>query len=170
MIPIARRTPGAFVCRDPGASEMPTGKEFGHYTQALTTARYSRTDCPDGEVCQRCCFVVSHALQSDKQDHRPLLLGQFGESAFQIAKLESQGLVGRERQARVTFLQFGAGALARVAASVADVLMVQDCEQPGPKIGPVLPQVDFAERTGEAVLDEVVCRDHIARQHPRVAR
>jgi hypothetical protein len=34
----------------------------------------------------------------------------------------------------------------------------------------VLPQVDFTERAGEAVLDEVVCRDDVARQHPRVAR
>src|SRR5271165_381284 len=170
MIPIARRAPGEIRnCRNGGMSGMPTGEELGHHPQALTTARYSRADRPDGEVRQRCDFVVTHALQSDEQNYRPLLLGQFGESAFQIAKLEPRGLIGRERQARATFLQFDAGALARVAASVADVLMVQDCEQPGPKIGSVLPKVDFTERAGEAVLDEVLCRDDVTGQHPRVA-
>jgi hypothetical protein len=149
---------------------MPTGKELGHHSQALPTARDSRADRPDGEVPQRCDFVVSHALQSDEQNYRSLLLGQFGESAFQIAKLEPQGLIGRERQAGVTFLQFDAGALACVTASVADVLMVQDSEQPGPKIGSLLPQVDLTERAGEAVLDEVVGRDDVTRQHPSVAR
>jgi hypothetical protein len=134
-----RARDGNSVCRGAGASGMPTGKEFGHHTQALATAGNSRTDRPDGDVRQQCGFVVWHALQSDEQNYRALLFGQLGESAFQIANLEPDGLIRRKRQARLTFLQFGAGALARFAASEADISMVQDREQPRPKIGALLP-------------------------------
>jgi hypothetical protein len=68
------------------------------------------------------------------------------------------------------FLQLGACALARVPASEADVLMMQDREQPGPKVGALLPQVYFPEGSGEAVLDEIVCGCDIARQNSRITR
>jgi hypothetical protein len=110
---------------------MPTGKEFGHRTQRLAPARNSRTDRSDRKVDQRCRFLVSQTFQSDEQNYRPLLLGQFGESPLQITKLEPGDLIGRKRRGRMTFLPFlpfRAGALARVAASKADMLMVQDRE------------------------------------------
>jgi hypothetical protein len=147
-----------------------TGKEFGHSAQGLPTARNSRTDRPDGKVYERCSFVVSHSLQSDEQNYRPLLFGQCGESALQIAKLEPHGLIGRNRRVPVKFLQLGAGALARLPASVTYILMVQDGKQPRAEIGPLFPQVNFPEGSGEALLDEIVCGYEIARQNPRVAR
>jgi hypothetical protein len=147
-----------------------TGKEFGHSAQGLPTARNSRTDRPDGKVYERCGFVVSHSLQPDEQNYRPLLFGQCGESALQIAKLEPHGLIGRNRRAPVRFLQFGAGALTRLPASEAYILMMQDGEQPRPEIAPLFPQVHFPEGPGEALLNEIVCGYKIARQNPRVAR
>ena len=97
-----------------------------------------------------------------------MLLGQLGESALQIAKLEPHSLSRRERRARITFLQFDARALARVPASEAEMLVVQYREQPSTKIGALLPQVDFFEGTGKAVLDEIVSSDNVSRQCPRV--
>ena len=148
---------------------MATGKEFGHVAQGFPTARNSRTDRPDGKVYERCGLVVSHSLQSDEQNYRPLLFGQRRESALQIAKLEACGLIGRNRQVPVRFLQFGAGALARLPPTEADILMVQDGEQPGPEIGPLFPQVHFPEGSGEALLDEIVCGYGITCQNPRIA-
>ena len=148
---------------------MAAGKEFGHFAQGLPTARNSRTDRPDGKVYDRCRFVVSHSLQSDEQNYRPLLFRQCGESALQIAKPEPHGLIRRNREAPGRFLQFVAGALARLPASEADMLMVQDREQPRPQVGPLFPQVHFPEGSGEALLDEIVCGYEIARQSPRVA-
>jgi hypothetical protein len=37
-------------------------------------------------------------FQSDEQDYRPLLPGQFGEGALHIAKLQTRKLMRRERQ------------------------------------------------------------------------
>ena len=125
MIAIGRRAPGRVKAgRYVRTGGVATGKEFGHSPQRLPTARYSRTDRPDGKVNERCSFVVSHSLQSDEHNYRPLLFGQCGESALQIAKFEPRGLTGRNRQAPVRFLQFGAGALARLPAREADILMV----------------------------------------------
>jgi len=103
---------------------VPTGKEPGHGTQGFTATSNSRTDCPDRDIYDRCGFIVTHTLQSDEQNHRPLLLGEFGHGAFQIAKLEPHRLIGRERQTRVGFLPFHTDTLPRISASVADVLMV----------------------------------------------
>lgn len=125
MIAIGCPAPGRFkICRDVRTGGVATGKEFGHLAQRLPTARNPRTDCPDGKVYERCSFVVSHSIQSDEHNYRPLLFRQFGESALEIAKLEPRGLVGRNRQAPVRFLQFGAGALARLPAGETDILMV----------------------------------------------
>jgi hypothetical protein len=94
----------------------------------FATARNSRTDCADWEVYNRCGFIVSHPLQSHEADHRPLLLGQFGEGALQIAKLQTRNLIRRERQRRAALLFFDAVSFARLPANAADVLMVQDCK------------------------------------------
>ena len=79
----------------------------------------------DRQVYNRCGFLVPHPLQPEEQDYRPLLLGQLGESALQIAKFEPRSLRRRERQARVTLLQMDARVLARVLANEAKVLVVQ---------------------------------------------
>ena len=101
------------------------GEKPSHHTQGFATARNSRPHRSDRQVYNRSGFLVSHPLQPDEQDYRPLLLGQLGESALQIAKLEPHRLSRGERRARITFLQFDAGPLARVSASQAEVLVVQ---------------------------------------------
>ena len=107
---------------------MPTWKELGHRTQALSTTRYSRSHGPDRNFRKRCGLFVFHPLQSDEQYYRPLLLGKFGEGPFQIAKLKRHGLIGWEREVGSPYLQFDAGAPARVTAGKADMLVVQNCE------------------------------------------
>jgi len=60
-------------------------------------------------------FVVSHSLQSDEKNYRPLLFRRRPESALQIAKLEPHGLIRRNpRGAREVFAIRLAGALARL--------------------------------------------------------
>ena len=48
--------------------------------------------------------------------------------------------------------------------------IVQDSEQPGPKIGAFFPQVNFPESMPEAILHEFVSSTDIARQSARVTR
>jgi hypothetical protein len=107
---------------------MPSGKKSGRLTQGLAAAGNSRAYRPDRRIHGRGGFGVIHALQSDEQNYRPLLLRQFGETAFQVAKLEPRGLIGRGHQARIRFLQFDALATPRVAARVAYVLTIQNRE------------------------------------------
>jgi len=52
---------------------------------------------------------------------------------------------------------------------VVDVLVVQYRKQPRPQVRSLLPQMQFAESTSQAVLNEIVCLDQIARQRTRVA-
>jgi hypothetical protein len=47
--------------------------------------------------------------------------------------------------------------------------MVQDSKHPRAEIGPFLPEADFLERTGDAVLDKIVGRRDITRQDPGIA-
>jgi hypothetical protein len=107
---------------------MPIGKEPGEDTQSFAAAGKSRTDRPDWQVKNRRDFAVSHTLQSGQQNNRTLFLGQFRDGALQIAQLEPRGLVGRESQIRVRFLQFDIVALSRNPAGAADMLVVQDRE------------------------------------------
>jgi hypothetical protein len=109
-------------------SGMPTGEEPSHLAQAFAAARNSRTDSSDWCVYNRCGFFVSHSLHADEQDYRPLLFGEPGESALQIAKLQIRNLRQRERQTWAKLLLFDAGLLARLAANAADMLIVQDRE------------------------------------------
>ena len=78
-------------------------------------------------------------------------------------------MVGRKRYTRIRFVQFQKRALPRVPAGVADVLMVQDCKHSRAEIGPLLPEVHFLERSGDAVLDKIVGRRDITREDPRIA-
>ena len=148
---------------------MPRRKQLSHYTQGFTTTGDARTHRPDRGIYDRCSFGVCHALQSDEQNYRLLLLGQLRDSALQVTHLEPYRLVVRKRYTRIRFVQFQERALPRIPARVADVLMVQDCKHPRPEIGPLLPEVDFLERAGDAVLDKIVGRRDITRQDPRIA-
>jgi hypothetical protein len=46
--------------------------------------------------------------------------------------------------------------------------MVQDRKHPRAEIGPLLPEADFLERAGDAVLDKILSRRDITRQDPRI--
>jgi len=81
---------------------MASGKKSGRLTQALLAAGNSRTYRPERGI-HRCRGVI-HAFQPNEQNYQSLLLRQFGEGAFQIAKLELRRLIGREIQTRVRFL------------------------------------------------------------------
>ena len=85
---------------------MASGKQPGRLAQALAAAGNSGTYRPERGIYSCRGFGVIHALQSDKQNYQPLLLRQFGETAFQVAKLEPRSLIGREHQTRIGFLQF----------------------------------------------------------------
>ncbi len=148
---------------------MPRRKQLSRYTQGFTTTGDARTHRPDRGIYDRCSFGVCHALQSDEQNYRLLLLGQLGDSTLQVAYLEPYRLVGRKRYTRMGFLQFHGRALPRVPACAADVLTVQDRKHPCPQIGPLLPEADFLECAGDAVLDKILGRRDITRQDPRIA-
>src|SRR5271167_5150709 len=107
---------------------MAGGKKSGYLTHALAAAGNSRTYRPDRGIYDYRGFGVIHAFQSDEQNYRALLLRQFGETAFQIAKLEPRSLIGREHQTCIRFLQFDALAMPRVPPRVADVLAIQNCK------------------------------------------
>jgi hypothetical protein len=47
--------------------------------QVFAAAGKSRADCPDRQVQRGRNLFIAHSFQSDEQDYRPLLLGQFGE-------------------------------------------------------------------------------------------
>jgi len=149
---------------------MPPGEESCEDTQAFATARNSRADGPDWDVCDRRGFVVSHPFQSNEEDCRPLLLRQFGEGALQIAELQTRNLIRRERRPRTALLQFNTDSLARCPANKTDMAMVQDGEQPGAKIGSFFPQVNFPEGMPKAILHELVSGADITSQGARVTR
>jgi hypothetical protein len=147
---------------------VPPGEEPREDTQAFATARYSRADSSDRDVYDRRGFVVSHPFQSNEEDCRSLLLRQFGEGALQIAKLQMRNLVRRERLPRAIFLQFNTRSLARRPAEETDMPIVQDSEQPGPKIGAFFPQVHFPKGVPKAILHELVSSADITGQGARV--
>jgi hypothetical protein len=149
---------------------MPPGEQSCEDAQAFAAARNPRADSSDRNVCDRRGFVVSHPFQSNEEDCRPLLLRQFGEGALQIAKLQTRNLIRRERRPRAILLQFDTGSLARCPAEETDMAIVQDGEQPGPKIGSFFPQVNLPEGMSKAILDELVSGADITRQGARVTR
>jgi hypothetical protein len=147
---------------------MPPGEQSCEDAQAFAAACNPRADSSDRNVCDRRGFVVSHPFQSNEEDCRPLLLRQFGEGALQIAKLQMRNLVRRERRPRAIFLQFNTGSLARRPAEETDMPIVQDGEQPGPKIGAFFPQVHFPKGVPKAILHELVSSADITGQGARV--
>jgi hypothetical protein len=96
--------------------------------QVFAAAGKSRADCPDRQVQRGRNLFIAHSFQSDEQDYRPLLLGQFGERTPYIAKLQTRDLMRWEHQARAGRQQFDAGPFPHLPANAADVLIVQDRE------------------------------------------
>src|SRR6185437_7088435 len=55
------------------------------------------------------------------------------------------------------------------AAYVIYVLVMEDREEPGPKIRSLLPEMQLAEGAGEAILNEIVSRGDVASQRAGVS-
>jgi len=79
-------------------------KEPGADTQSFAAAEKPRADRSDRQVKNCCDFFASHALQSDQQNNSTLLIGELGDTTFEIAQLETRRLIGRDCQIRVMFL------------------------------------------------------------------
>src|SRR5271170_7957498 len=105
---------------------MPSRKKSGLLTQALAAAGNSRAYRPDRGIHECRGFGVIHALQSDEQNYRALLLRQFGETALQVAKFEPRRLIGRVDPTRAGCLRLEMVALSRISAHVADVSAIQN--------------------------------------------
>jgi hypothetical protein len=136
--------------------------------QSFSTAREPRTDSPDRDIENRCDFSVAHSLQPDEQDYRPLCPGEFGNSALEIAQLEPPSLLRGAGQQRLALTQANRRSFSRGSPEVVDVLVVEYREQPRPQVRSLLPQVQFAEGTGQAVLNEIVRGDEVTRQRARI--
>jgi hypothetical protein len=59
--------------------------------------------------------------------------------------------------------------MTRLPPRMADVLAIENCEKPSPKIGPRLPHVDFLEGTDETFLHEIVGAPRVTSQSAREA-
>ena len=46
---------------------------------------------------------------------------------------------------------------------------MHNCEQPGPEIGPGLPELFLDKRAAQSVLHQIVCPVAVARERPRIA-
>jgi hypothetical protein len=107
---------------------MPTGEKPCHGPQGFAAAGDARADRSNREIYDRRGFVILHAVQSHEQNDPSLLRRQSVDGALEVAHLQAGGLIRRATYARGIRLQFDAGPLARVAASEADMLIVQDRE------------------------------------------
>jgi hypothetical protein len=129
--------------------------------QRLAGAREARTDGPNRDLENHRDLLVPHPLQSDQQDHRPLGIGQLADCAFEIAQLEPAALVRRMREERLSFTQPDRCSFPHLSADMINVLIMKYGEQPCPQIRTLFPKMQFSERPGEAVLDEVVGGDDV---------
>ena len=96
--------------------------------QGFTAAREPRTDSSDGDIENRCDFSVAHSLQADEQDYRTLRTGEFGDSALEIAQLQSVSLLRCSGQQRLAFTQADRPSFPGCSPDVVDVLVVKYCE------------------------------------------
>jgi hypothetical protein len=130
--------------------------------QCLTTTREPRPDGSNREVKNRRDFSVTHSLQADEQDYRPLHLREFGDSALEIAQLKPPSLLRRAGQQRLALAQPDRRSFPRGSPHVINVLVMKYREQPRPHVRPLLPQMQLAKRPSQAVLDKIVCGDKVA--------
>src|SRR5579883_619015 len=128
------------------------GPHAHELAQHLPAARQARAYGADGNVEHRGDLLVPHAFQSDQEENRALLLRQLGDGAFEIAELEPLALVRRRSQRRLAVGEADSRTFAYRAAHMIDVLVVEDGEKPSAEIRPALPEMNFAERPGQAVL------------------
>src|SRR5947207_12961826 len=68
------------------------------------------------------------------------------------------------RQQRLGFAEPDRRALANRATHLIDVLVVQDCEQPCPQIGAVLPQMKLTEGRPRPTLPQITARGELRPQ------
>ena len=85
-----------------------------------------------------------------------LLFGKLGDRALEIAQFEPLSLLGRSGQQRFIIAQADGSALSHRPSNIVDVLIVQYREQPSSQICAFLPQMQFSERAGQTILDEIV--------------
>ena len=141
---------------------LPSVNDARQSTQCFTTTREPRTDGSDRDIENGGDFSVTHSLQPDEQDYRPLHPREFGDSALEIAQLEPPSLLRRAAQQRFAVAQPDRRSFSRGSPDVINVLVVKYRKQPRPQVRSLLPQMQFAEGPSQAVLDEIVCGDEVA--------
>jgi hypothetical protein len=159
---------------EPPDRAVSTAQSHGHSTglpgmanarqsaQCLTTTREPRTDGSNRDVENRCDFSVTHSLQADEQDYRPLHFREFGDSALEIAQLKPPSLLRCAGQQRLALAQPDRRSFPRGSPEVINVLVMKYREQPRSQVRSSLPQMQLAKGPGQAVLDEIVCCDEVA--------
>jgi hypothetical protein len=98
----------------------------GQSAQGRAAARNPRPDGPDRQAQKRGNFFVLHLLHTHEQDRRALLLGKLVDGALEIAQFKQLSLIGLDWL--VSGAQLDPTALARQAASLIDMLVMQDRE------------------------------------------
>ena len=105
-------------------ASMAGREEARRQSQTFATPGDSGTHSPHWKFCNRRNLIVLHPLNSDKQDHRALLVGQPYQGPRYIAKLEPRQLVWRLRRICVELLRLCDGALACTPAKMGYMLVV----------------------------------------------
>ena len=137
--------------------------------QGFTAAREPRTDGPYRDIENRGDLSVAHSLQADEQDHRPLRTREFSNSTPKIAQLEPPSLLRGSGELWIALTQSDGHSFPRRPPNVIDVLVVKYREQPRPQVCSLLPKMQSAEGTGQALLYEIVRCNEIARQRAGIA-
>src|ERR1700693_2266231 len=137
--------------------------------QLIAPTRQARADRADRDAENLGDLLVAHAFEPDEQDHLALFLRQLGDRGLKVAQLKYIHGVGLDRQDRGHLLDRDIDPLADRAAHVVDMLIVQDCEEPGPQIGAGLPQMLLGDRPGQTALDEIVGAGHVPGQRASIA-
>jgi hypothetical protein len=107
----------------------------------LTTTREPRTDGSNRDIENRSDFSITHSLQADEQDYRPLYPREFGDSAIEIAQLEPPSLLRCAGQQRFALAQPDGRSFPRGPPDVINVLVMKYREQPRPQVRSLLPQM-----------------------------
>ena len=100
-------------------------------------------------------LLVTHALKADEQDRRRAL-PEIWQSRARGRAIRAAVLGGAPLSAGVVVIQSDRNTFAYRSSNIIDILVVQDRKQPRSQVGPILPQVQFADGASKAVLDEIV--------------
>src|SRR5260370_15621176 len=123
-----------------------------------------RRDRADRHTASRRDFAVICRRQPEEQDSRPLLFRQRYDRSFEVAQFQPFNLLGRTGQSRRTVGPFDHYALTGGSADLADVLVVEDHDQPRSQIPASSPEMSLREGPSDALLDEIIGSDRIAGQ------